>query len=93
MNGKVYIADLTTDELETLIRSAVADAMMETPRWVKGLNGIKEIFQCSYSTARRIKDSGSINGAIHQQGRTFMVDANKALKLFGESHKNKNRIY
>ena len=81
---RTYIADLTTDELQALIRTTVADALQNgTPRWVKGIPGIMEIYACSESTAKRIKRSGSIDKAIRQQGRTFMVNATLALQLFG----------
>jgi hypothetical protein len=81
---RTYIADLTTDELQALIRTTVAEALQNgTPRWVKGIPGIMEIYACSESTAKRIKRSGSIDKAIRQQGRTFMVNATLALQLFG----------
>lgn len=81
---RTYIADLTTDELQALIRTTVAEALQnDTPRWVKGIPGIMEIYACSESTAKRIKRSGSIDKAIRQQGRTFMVNATLALQLFG----------
>lgn len=79
-----FIADLTTDELQALIRTTVAEALQNgAPRWVKGIPGIMEIYDCSESTAKRIKRSGSIDKAIRQQGRTFMVNATLALQLFG----------
>lgn len=81
---RTYIADLTTEELEHIIRKTVADALRVTPRWVAGVEGLMEIFSCSRSTANRIKASGAIDQAIHQQGRTYMTDANLALRLFGE---------
>ena len=62
----------------------MAEALQNgTPRWVKGIPGIMEIYACSESTAKRIKRSGSIDKAIRQQGRTFMVNATLALQLFG----------
>ena len=42
-----------------------------------------EIFGCSESTAKRIKKSGTIRRAIHQQGRTFVTNATLALELYG----------
>ena len=81
---RTYIADLTTDELQALIKTTVAEALQNgTPRWVKGIPGIMEIYACSESTAKRIKRSGTIDKAIRQQGRTFMVNATLALQLFG----------
>lgn len=83
MNNRTYIADLTTDELQQLIRQTVAEAISEQPRWVTGIPGLMEIFGCSESTAKRIKASGVIRKAVHQQGRTFVTNAPLALQLFG----------
>lgn len=83
-NNMTFIADLTTDELQDLIKRTVTEALQtQQPRWVKGIPGIMEIYACSESTAKRIKRSGSIDKAIRQQGRTFMVNATLALQLFG----------
>ena len=87
MYERTYIADLTTEELVSLIRKTVREAMREYPRYVKGIQGLMDIFDCSESTAQRIKSSGMINKAIRQQGRTFIVDADLALKLFGQQPK------
>ena len=83
MNERTYIADLTTDELQALIRTTVAEALQLQPRWVTGMEGLMEIFGCSESTAKRIKKSGTISKAIRQQGRTFVTNASLALQLFG----------
>ena len=83
MNDRTYIADLTTDELQALIRVTVAEALQLQPRWVTGMEGLMEIFGCSESTAKRIKKSGTISKAIRQQGRTFVTNASLALQLFG----------
>lgn len=50
-------------------------------RYVYGLKGIAELFDCSISTANRIKNSGTINKAIKQIGRKIIVDAPYALSL------------
>lgn len=90
MNNKTYIADLTTEELQDLIKRTVADALSCQPHWVSGINGLMEIFGCSRSTAKRIKASGTINKAIRQQGRTFVTNASLALQLFGSSGRHIN---
>lgn len=54
----------------------------EEKRLVYGISGIAQIFNCSMTTANRIKASGRINDAITQHGRIIVVDANKALQLF-----------
>ncbi len=86
MDGRTFIADMTVDELQQLIRNTVAEALAIQPRWVKGIPGLCEIFDCSKSTANRIKASGTISKAIRQQGRTFMTNASLALPLYGKKH-------
>jgi len=51
---------------------------------VYGINGIAKLFNCSLSTASRIKQSGKIDQAIKQFGRKIIVDAELALELFGK---------
>ena len=41
-------------------------------------------FNCSMTTANRIKSSGKIDEAISQSGRMIAVDVDLALKLFKE---------
>lgn len=47
-----------------------------------GIAGIARIFNCSISTANRIKASGKIDKAISQRGRLIVVDVEKAVQLF-----------
>lgn len=47
-----------------------------------GIAGIARIFNCSISTANRIKASGKIDKAISQRGRLIVVDVEKAIQLF-----------
>lgn len=69
--------NISKSELQELFRQAAA------PRYVKGIDGLCEIFGCSPSTAKRIKKGGAINKAIHQQGRTFLTNVDLAIELFG----------
>lgn len=59
-----------------------------TPQWVKGIDGLASLLQVSISTAKRIKKRGSIKKAIHQEGRTILINAPLALELFGTVRKN-----
>lgn len=52
-------------------------------KYVYGLRGIKELFHVSIRTAQIWKDT-IIKEAVYQNGRTIVVDAEKALKLFNE---------
>lgn len=51
-------------------------------RKVYGIAGIAQIFNCSMTTANRIKQSGRIDQAITQHGRIIVVDTELALELF-----------
>lgn len=57
----------------------------QTKRLVYGISGIAQLFNCSMTTANRIKASGRIDDAITQHGRIIVVDADKALLLFNNS--------
>lgn len=76
-------------ELQELIEQSVAKALNNHPVWVRGTQGLMAIFQCSESTAKRIKKSGAIKKAIHQQGRTYMTNSQLALELYGAKN-NRN---
>ena len=84
MSSTTYIADLTCDELQQLIRRTVVEALQQQPHFVTGYEGLCELFGCSLSTAKRIKASGAIKDAIRQQGRTFVVNAPLAVQLYGK---------
>ena len=58
-------------------------------KYVYGLKGIAELFDCSISTANRIKNSGVIDKATKQIGRKIIVDAQYALELI--NRKNSGR--
>ena len=80
------IIDLTVGQLMDLIAKAQAPAVEKAPeqtkRLVYGISGIAQLFNCSMTTANRIKASGRIDDAITQHGRIIVVDADKALVLF-----------
>lgn len=50
-------------------------------RFVYGLKGLAQLFNCSKTTANTIKQSGDIDKAIIQIGRKIIVDAPLALEL------------
>lgn len=81
------IIDLTVGQLVQLLDKKQAPAeIKEEPekakRLVYGIAGIAQLFNCSMTTANRIKASGRIDDAITQHGRIIVVDADKALVLF-----------
>lgn len=55
-------------------------------RYVYGIGGIAQLFNCSTTTANRIKASGKIDKAISQCGRMITVDADLALELMKKKH-------
>lgn len=80
------IIDLTVGQLMDLLSAATVTKPEEpkTPerRFVYGIAGIAQLFNCSMTTANRIKASGRIDKAISQSGRIIVVDADQALKLY-----------
>ncbi len=75
---------LTVGEFLELINQSPVVTVDNTPkekRLVYGIAGIAQIFNCSMTTANRIKSSGKINQAISQTGRMIVVDADLALEL------------
>lgn len=55
-------------------------------KYVYGLKGIAELFDCSISTANRIKNSGIIDKATKQIGRKIIVDSEYALELINRKN-------
>lgn len=83
MRDETRIIDLTVGELKSILRSeAPKEEKVPEKRIVYGLAGIAELFDCSISTAQRIKNSGKLKKAITQVGRKIVVDADLALELF-----------
>ena len=80
ITSNTRIIDLTVGQLMDII--AKAQAPEQTKRLVYGISGIAQLFNCSMTTANRIKASGRIDDAITQHGRIIVVDADKALVLF-----------
>lgn len=87
---------LTGNEFLSLVRQALKPGDEEQIRpWkgentkkrlVYGIAGIARLFNCSMTTANRIKASGKIDAAITQCGRMIAVDADMALQLLGKEN-------
>lgn len=85
---------LTASEFLTLVRQALAPGKGEDAQpgeseeankhLVYGIAGIAQLFNCSKTTANRIKASGKIDAAITQSGRMIAVDADLALQLLNK---------
>lgn len=68
-------------ELTNQTPTVLQDNTPKEKRLVYGIAGIAQLFNCSMTTANRIKASGKINKAISQHGRMIVVDADLALEL------------
>lgn len=82
---------MTVGELVELLESVQAGKptpqapTMPEKRLVYGIAGIAQVFNCSMTTANRIKASGRIDRAIKQNGRIIVVDADLALELYNNN--------
>ena len=84
INPNTRIIDLTVGELMELlgkVNDVVIDNTPKEKRLVYGIAGSAQVFNCSMTTANRIKSSGKINQAISQTGRMIVIDADLALEL------------
>lgn len=81
------IAALTVADLKALIAGLNTDKPRQpeqkTARYVYGLQGIRDIFGCSYATAQRYKNT-FLKDAIIQNGRKIVIDVDKAMRLFAQ---------
>lgn len=85
---KYEFLELMKDEFLEIMEQAPSVTINNIPkekRIVYGIAGIAQIFNCSMTTANRIKASGKIDRAISQCGRIITVDADMALELMKQS--------
>lgn len=68
---------------KTIEKSDAAPVTALPKRYVYGLKGICELFDCSHSKAQQLKDE-VIKEAVSQNGRKIVVDADLAIELFNE---------
>lgn len=93
----IRLIDLTVGELKELFSSLLPKRTPVVPAQPKmekhlvyGIKGIRDLFQVSDSTARKLKD-GCIKKAVSQVGRKIVVDADMALMLFNDYDKKSSR--
>ncbi len=80
--GNKPLWQLTVGEFVDIIQEHVPQTEPEKEKkYVYGIEGIAEIFNCSRATAQRIKNSGRIDKAISQVGRKITVDVDRAIEL------------
>lgn len=80
MDLNTKISELTVGELTAVIRAALE--MESNPEYVSGIEGLAQLFQVSYSQAKRIKASGLLDKAISQCGRTILTDVRMAREIY-----------
>lgn len=87
MNAEKRVIDMTAGEFAEVLYSVMKklsdneEEKVTNKRLVYGIAGIAQLFNCSMTTANRIKASGKIDQAISQTGRMITVDADLALQL------------
>ena len=84
-NAMVTVQMTVEEYLEMKSRQEVKETLTKPKNLVYGLDGIKQLFGCSTTTAWRIKNSEWIRPAISQVGRKIIVDAHLALELAKEN--------
>lgn len=96
INENTPVALLTLGQLkealrndETAIRERQERIKKDTSkRYVFGLAGIRSLLGVSLPTAHRLKNT-ILAGAVSQQGRIIVTDAEKALQLFHDYKENR----
>lgn len=94
MNAQTRLIDMTLGDLldvlaerEARLKADIAENSREKlPQFVYGIEGIAQIYNCSKSTAQRIKNSGKIAEAIKQYNRTIIINVDKALSLYNQQN-------
>lgn len=89
MTRDTKISELTVGELIHVIKVAME---LSDPKTVTGIDGIAQIFGVSRTTAKRIKASGVINGAISQSGKVIITDVKKAQQLYSDATHGRKKI-
>ncbi|MCX6222439.1 MAG: DUF3853 family protein [Bacteroidia bacterium] len=59
----------------------VVDITDKSEKYVYGINGLAKLFNCSKTTAGKIKASGRIDKAVSQMGKTIVINADLAIEL------------
>ena len=90
MNPDKRIVDMTAGEFAEVLADALRGSLSKSngetkpdmaKQYVYGIAGIASLFNCSKTTASRIKASGKIDEAISQSGRLITVNADLAREL------------
>lgn len=82
-------ADLETF-LETFLNNHPINDKPSQKKFVRGLAGIMEIFNCKKTKASKLKNT-IIADAVHEQDGLILTDSEKALELFA-NYNAKRRV-
>lgn len=97
ITGETPIAALTVEQFVGLLvqnklpESATTQPIDYTQGYVYGLQGIRQLFKVSHTTAQRYKNT-FLKPAIRQNGRKIVVDVAKAHELFGEYERKSTNL-
>lgn len=83
INNETRLIDLTVGELLGLISGGKTEPGDTEREFVYGYAGVCGLFGVSRPTAGNLIH-GKLKEAVYQQGRTIIVDKNKALELFNK---------
>ena len=75
--------------LDLIEKQQIIDEERIPKRYVHGVVGIKQLFNCSYPTAHKLKET-ILKPAVKQQGRVIVVDVDLAMKLFQDHEQVKS---
>ena len=88
------IWQLTIGEFVAILESRLPVAKTESIsknitdiKYVYGIAGLAKLIGCSKNYAGILKRTGMFDEAISQNGRTIIIDAELALKLFNDNQK------
>nr|WP_231710527.1 DUF3853 family protein [Elizabethkingia anophelis] len=86
MTGQEFLTlNEQTKNLPQNVQSAPTLENVLHKKYVYGIRGIANLFNCSIAKANRIKKKGIIDEAIIQEGRSIIVDVELALRLVKNS--------
>ncbi len=81
MTGEEFLSMLD-GRIDDKITTAINNLDFTKEDHVYGIKGLAKLLGCSRTHAQTIKSSGDLDDAIFQDGRTIVINKQKALELF-----------
>ncbi|MCQ2147514.1 MAG: DUF3853 family protein [Bacteroidales bacterium] len=72
---------LSQAALVEAVKEIQQELLRPSKKYVHGVMGLADFFQCSRPTAQRILDSGRIDAAVSSFGHTIIIDSEMAVEL------------